>query len=487
MLELMMIYWPYCLAALSFIFGLTAAVHVAMTKKEVRTAIGWVGVLILSPILGSIIYSMIGVNRIRRKTVTLHRRKASHFGQFHMRTYDVPVKFVRKKFGRYGVFMKKLGDKVNPCYQKSGNEIHILRGGDQAYNAILSAIEKAERSIFLETYIFDHDEIGKKIVKALADAVKRRVVVRVLIDAVGARYSFPSIVHVLKKHGVQVGIFNGNIIIGLRLPYANLRTHRKIIIIDGKYAFTGGMNIRAGCSVSLSGMRAFHDVHFCVKGPVLQDLFHVALEDWAFASGETLNADLWSIPSPLLPSGKGMFVRVVSSGPDDRNMGINHRMLLGAFSTAERSILIKTPYLLPDRELVSALVTAARRGVRVNIVVPDKNNLRLVDRAMHAQFDQLVRDNCRIWRSYGPFDHSKLISIDNYWVYIGTSNVDPRSLRLNFEIDLEVMDRKFAKAIAYDIRCSIENAREIKLGDLEKRPFFSRLLDHIVWLGSPYL
>lgn len=487
MLEMIETYWPHILAVLSVVLGLSAAIHATMTKEEVRTAIGWVGVIILSPILGAVIYGILGINRIRRKTINRQRRDIGDFPPSFPVDYTVPVATIKRKFGQRGVSMKHLGDQVSRCSQTSGNRIEILRGGDKAYAAMLRAIEAAEYSILLETYIFDHDVVGERFVKALADAVRRGVAVRVLIDAVGARYSFPSIVHTLKKNDVPVGVFNGNIIVGLRLPYANLRTHRKILVIDGKYAFTGGMNIRAGFSAAICGDDAFWDTHFRVEGPVVADLFHAAAEDWRFSSGEKLDGEIWSVFAPALQSGEGMAARIVLSGPYDRSMETNQHMLIGAFSIAERNILIKTPYLLPDRELVSALVTAAWRGVRVDIAVPDSNNLKLVDRAMRAQFDQLLRYNCHIWRVRGPFDHSKLISIDDYWTYIGSSNIDPRSLRLNFEIDLEIMDRKFSKTIADEIHRTIAGASEVKLADLKKRPFASRLLDRVIWLGSPYL
>jgi len=487
MLQLIEIYWPYILAFLSVVLGFSAAIHATMTKKEVRTAIGWVGIIMLTPILGAVIYGILGINRIRCKTINLQRRDTGDFSPSYPIHYAVSAAIIKEKFGCRGASMKHLGDQVSRCNQTSGNRIEILRGGDEVYAAMLRSIREAKYSILLETYIFDHDVIGGKFVKALADAVRRGVVVRVLIDAVGAQHSFPSIVHILKKNDVPVGLFNGNIIIGLRLPYANLRTHRKILIIDGKCAFTGGMNIRAGFSSKICGKDAFWDTHFRVEGPAVADLFHAAAEDWRFSSDEKLDGKIWSIFAPVLRPSEGMNTRVVLSGPYDRSMEANRHMLVGAFSIAERSILIKTPYLLPDRELVSALVTAAWRGVKVDIAVPDSNNLKLVDRAMRAQFDQLLPYNCRIWRVRGPFDHSKLISIDDYWAYVGSSNMDPRSLRLNFEIDLEIMDRKFSKAIADEIHKTIADANEVKLADLKERPFINRLLDRVIWLGSPYL
>jgi cardiolipin synthase len=162
-------------------------------------------------------------------------------------------------------------------------------------------------------------------------------------------------------------------------------------------------------------------------------------------------------------------------------------MLMGAFSVARTSIKIMSPYFLPDRELISALATAARRGVEVDIVVPASNNLVLVDRAMTAQFDQIVSNYCRIWRASGAFSHSKLLSIDGVWSYVGSSNLDPRSLRLNFEIDLEVLNEGFANEIEEHIDEAIRSATPVTLQGLRSAPFAARLLNKVLWLGSPYL
>lgn len=162
-------------------------------------------------------------------------------------------------------------------------------------------------------------------------------------------------------------------------------------------------------------------------------------------------------------------------------------MLMGAFSVARQSIRIMSPYFLPDRELISALVTAARRGVEVDIVVPAVNNLVLVDRAMTAQFDQILKNYCRIWRSTGNFSHSKLLTIDGTWAYVGSSNLDPRSLRLNFEVDLEVLNEGFAAEIDEHIEETLKTAAPVTLEGLQARPFAVRLIEKVLWLGSPYL
>lgn len=485
MWDILLDYWPRLVAVISVLIATAAIAHAAMTKNEVRSAIGWVGVILLSPIVGALVYAFVGVNRIRRGSKISAR---SPFGQAMQADprFDAAGELVAARFGKRFAALKTVGDRVTRHRLTTGNSIETLTTGDEAYAAMGEAIDRARRSVILETYIFDRDPIGLRIACALSDAIRRGVSVRVLIDAVGARYSVPSIVGHLREAGVTVDVFNGNIITGLRLPYANLRTHRKILVADGTTAFVGGMNIRQGFTAEFTGSASARDTHFRVNGPVVADLFSIAAEDWLFATGERLDGEAWRIEPPGGEPGSPILMRAIASGPD-ASIETNHKLLMGAFSVARSSIRIMSPYFLPDRELVSALITAARRGVKIDIVVPADNNLFLVDRAMTAQFDQVLEYGCRVWRVKGPFDHSKLLSIDGTWAFIGSSNLDPRSLRLNFEVDVEVLDADLAGWIDGRIGDAIGRATQVTLPGLRSRPFPVRLFDRILWLGSPYL
>jgi cardiolipin synthase len=485
MWNLFLTYWPHFLAIVSVLVASVAAVHAAMTKDEVRAAIGWVGVILLSPIVGALIYAVAGINRIRRGSIAAGRSAAGHETLPHPR-FDVTSDFVAERFGRRFAALKTLGDRITHHTLTAANAISMLKTGDEAYASMVAAILDARHSVILETYLFDRDPIGLRIADALIEAMKRGVEVRVLIDAVGARYSTPSIVGYLREGGVATNVFNGIIITGLRLPYANLRTHRKILVVDGAIAFVGGMNIRQEFAVEFAGRYSAYDTHFRVTGPVVADIFSIAAEDWHFTTGERLHGGSWRITTPAGDPGAPILVQAIPSGPD-ASIEANHKMLMGAFSVARKSIRIMSPYFLPDRELIVALTTAARRGVEIDIVVPSANNLVLVDRAMTAQFDQVLRSYCRVWRAKGPFDHSKLLSVDSTWAFVGSSNLDPRSLRLNFEIDLAVLDPGFASEVDARIGAAIESATAVTLAGLRARPFPVRLIDRILWLGSPYL
>ncbi|QLF70834.1 cardiolipin synthase [Peteryoungia desertarenae] len=482
MYEFSTVYWPHVLATLSVIFGTIAATHAAMTKREVRSALGWVGVIVLSPLIGAMIYGVVGINRIRRASI--RSRRAYQLDEIwrDLSQYTIGRSTVESQFGSAFGALKRLGDYVTRHPLSCSNRISMLETGDVTYEAMGAAIDAAERSIILETYIFDRDEVGLRLADRLIEAHRRGVAVRVLVDAVGARYSVPSIIGHLRDADVPVETFNGKVIAGLRLPYANLRTHRKIMVVDGQTAFVGGMNIRA----DFAGPNASLDTHFKVAGPVVAEILSIAAEDWHFETGEALVGGAWQIAFDDLPPGEPCLARAVASGPD-ANLEANHKVLIGAFSVAQRSIRIMSPYFLPDNIFLSALNTAARRGVSVEIVLPASNNLALVGHAMMAQLEPVLREGCRVYRAFGPFDHSKLLTVDDQWSFVGSSNLDSRSLRLNFEIDLEVYDRDFTAQINRRIQRSIDNSEELDLPTLRARPFPLRLFERFLWLGSPYL
>jgi cardiolipin synthase len=476
-------YWPHILFVISGLASAAAVIHAAMTKHDVRAAIGWVAVVLFSPLVGAGFYLVAGINRIRKQRVSQQR---SHTTIPQEVIHRLLVDDVASVSGAQFSALKTLGDRVSDFKLLGSNSIRLLDGGDETYPAMLEAIKGAQRSIALQSYIFDHDEVGVELAQALIDAQARGVAVRVLIDAVGAKYSRPPIVHMLEKGGVQTARFMRPVI-GVRLVYANLRSHRKLLVIDGTHGFTGGMNIRAGFVTAIAKENVTRDTHFQVGGPVVYQLMINFAHDWQFTTQEKLSGPEWFSTSPadFIEKG-GVPLRCVPSGPDS-TLESTHDMLLGALSVAQRHVRIQSPYFLPDVSLVAALATAARRGVLVDIVIPGANNLKLVNAAMMAQIDQLILTGCRVWRSSGTFDHSKLFTVDGGWSYVGSSNLDPRSLRLNFELDLEVYDRALAQQLDARIDATISSAERITIRSLMRRPFLLRLRDKIVWLASPYL
>lgn len=480
--EIALEYWPHILLVISIVASAVASVHAAMTKQDVRAAIAWVGVILFSPILGAFLYLVAGINRIRKDRVFARRAHTLYDQEL---IDKIIVDDVAGISGPQFASLKTLGDQISDFKVLGANQIKMLKGGDETYPAMLEAIRGAKRSIALQSYIFDHDTVGKELAQALIDAHHRGVQVRVLIDAVGAKYSHPPITALLRNGGVNTALFMQPVI-GIRLVYANLRSHRKLLVIDGLHGFTGGMNIRESFVTAIAKAAVTHDTHFQVRGPVVYQLMTNFAHDWQFTTEEKLTGDEWFAPATTEVPANGVALRCVPSGPD-ATLGSTHNMLLGALAIAQKHVRIQSPYLLPDMALIAALATTARRGVTVDIVVPGANNLKLVNAAMMAQIDQLISTGCRVWRASGTFDHSKLFTVDGGWSYIGSSNIDPRSLRLNFELDLEVYDPGIAHEIETKIDQIIAQAERITLRMVRRDPFWIRLRNKVVWLASPYL
>jgi cardiolipin synthase len=468
---------PWVLALGHLVAIVVAVGHIVLHKRDVRAAVGWAVVVLVAPFLGAISYWLFGVNRIRRRAFRIFP---------HSRTRSLPVGVptppgAGHAFGCDGV--TRLLDRLVPRQLVAGNRVEPLIGG-AAFDEMLAAIASAERSITFATYIFDHDETGLEFARALRDAQHRGVAVRVLIDAVGARYSFPSMVAHLRRRGVPAMPFLRTRL-PWRFPYFNLRNHRKICVIDGRTAFTGGMNIRHGHrSDCADDPAAVADVHFRIDGPAVGDVQSVFAEDWLFATGQRLEGDeLWF---PALEPQGDVVVRAIADGPD-HDMDRILWALLGAIACAERRLVIATPYFLPDAGLDQALQVAAGRGVQVDLLIPERSNLKLVHWASRATWRWVLEGGCRIWLTPPPFDHTKMMLMDDEWSLIGSANWDPRSLRLNFELDLECHSRELNARFAEILEAKRAAARPASIAEEDALPLPRKLLHGSVRLLTPYL
>ena len=455
------------LTASYLLLGFAAGAHALLNKTEPRAAQVWLIICLFVPIAGAALYYAIGINRIQTRARRLHepRRITGHADRLS-----------RAALTRHGPYLV-IGNRVGDMPAREGNHAQMLFNGDEAYPEMLKAIEQAHERVLLSTYIFDNDTVGREFVQALARAKARGVEVRVLVDAIGELYSWPRISRELARAGVEHRRF----LPPRWLPpfgYVNLRTHRKLLIVDRDMAFCGGMNIGLRHGSPGNAVRQVDDMHFCLRGPVAVDLQRVFLDDWRFAAREQL---------PLLDGGTsagGMLCRAVADGPNedlDKLLFIIH----GAIASARESVLIMTPYFLPERDLIMALQTAALRGVEVAVVVPERSNLPYVDWAMQHLLPALVSRGVRVFRRE-PFSHAKLLTVDGRYALIGSANLDPRSLRLNFEVGVEVFDESFARSMEVVIRADMVG-REETLSSLRARGRLRRLRDAAMALFTPYL
>jgi cardiolipin synthase len=474
--------WPHIVTALVFTLAVIASVHAILSRRDVRSTLGWVGVIWLVPVFGPVLYSVFGINRIKRRATQLRAGALRYTSDWLPSSEDRAATEQVSEAAHHLVALERLVRQVTERSLTRGNSVRPLVNGEEAFPAMIGAIDAAERTVALSTYVFNHDPAGEMFVAALARAVRRGVEVRVLIDAVGARYSRPPIAGTLRQRGIQVARFLRTVL-PWRMQYMNMRNHRKLLVTDGRVGFTGGMNISMGNFVRRSTRAPIQDVHFCATGPVVAHILGVFAEDWASTAGEVLAGEGW-FPS-LDPVGR-VLSRGLSDGPDI-DIDKLPLVLMGALSCARESIRIVTPYFLPDESMIAALNVAALRGVDVRIVLPEVNNLPPVAWAATAQLPLMLERGCRFFLSPGPFDHSKLLIVDGVWSLVGSANWDPRSFRLNFEFNLECYDRDLAGSLARLADDKAARGRPVTLADVARRGFPTQLRDGIARLASPYL
>jgi len=362
-----------------------------------------------------------------------------------------------------------------------GNAVKVLYNGEQAYPAMLEAIRTAKETVFLCSYIFKADRTGQLFVKELGAAVERGVDVRVMIDAFGQYYALAKVRELLNEAKITFAIFMPPSL--ARSCYLNMRNHRKLLVVDNCVSFTGGMNI---CDKHLAKIknntRRAIDLHFRFEGPVSNQLRDAFLEDWHFATDEKRIPREW----PTAPIAGTACCRGISAGPNEQHEKLNW-ILIGALACAKSQIRIMTPYFIPTRAQLAAINAASLRGVKVEILLPEQNNLPYMGWATNAFLFELLEHNVHIYYQPPPFVHSKLLLIDDEYALIGSANIDPRSLRLNFEFNVEIFDDETVAELGDHFDQSREASRQVSLDEVDKRSLLLRLRDSFCKLFTPYL
>jgi cardiolipin synthase len=472
--------WQLLLGVLHVTLASGVSAHVVLTKSDVRAAIGWTGLVWLTPVLGSVLYFFLGINRIRRAAGRMRSVRDLHTAdRLAARTGNEAARVdLHPSLVRLATLTGRIS--VEPL--TSGNTVEPLVDGDAAYPAMLEAIAAARESVALATYIFDRGRVADRFVSALAAAVARGVEVRVLVDGVGANYSRPSILGALRERQVPVAAFLPSPV-PFAHPYFNMRNHRKLLVVDGRLGFTGGLNIRDGCVLADAPAHPTRDLHFRLTGPVVRHLLEAFAFDWRFTTAEVLRGMAWFPPL----GGRGDVVaRGIPDGPDE-TQDAYLMTLLGALAEARERVVIVTPYFLPEAGLLEALRVTALRGVSVRLLTPARGNLRLVQWAQQAVVSRVLARGVQVELTREPFDHSKLMVVDGAWSLIGSANWDPRSLRLNFEFLVECYSTELAQQLEELVTEKARAAHILQRHELDRRSLWPRLRDGAAWLLQPYL
>lgn len=377
----------------------------------------------------------------------------------------------------------RLAERLSDIAPVPGNGVALVSSNTEAARGITDALAGAKKSIWAEYYMVKSDGTGNAFLALLAERARDGLDVRLLYDAVGSWGIDAEALDVLRKAGGHVEVFLP--INPLRRRWAvHLRNHRKILVVDGRLAMTGGMNIGDEYSGSfrLGKGKAWRDTLLVVQGPAAGSLAEVFAEDWSFA---TESEELLEIPSP--PAAEdGSLVAILPSGPD-QEANANRLTYFAGITSAVSRCWIASPYFIPDGPTIRALVTAALRGVDVRILLPEKNDVMLMGAAARSYYLALVRAGARIFEYRPAMLHAKLMVIDGRWCLIGSANVDIRSFWLNFEISALVFDPPFAAIVERQFTRDLAESTEISVEILSGRGFWETLGEGIARLMSPLL
>jgi cardiolipin synthase len=369
-------------------------------------------------------------------------------------------------------FLRSMGSLLGPAIL-GGNRIGTLLNGDQIFPAMLEAIHGATRTIAFETYIYWSGEIGEQFADALSERARAGVKVHVLLDWVGSGKAKQEYLDQMKESGVEVEKYHP--LHWYHLARINNRTHRKILVVDGRVGFTGGVGIADKWTGNAQDPDHWRDSHFKLEGPAVAQMQAAFMDNWMKTRSRVLHGEEYF---PELPQVGKSYAQVFKSSPREGSESVRLMYLL-SIASARRRILIANSYFVPDDLSIETLVTARKRGVDVEIVVPGtKIDSELTRKASRARWGDLLGAGVEIYEYQPTMYHCKVMVVDDLWVSVGSTNFDNRSFRLNDEANLNVFDADFARQQIRDFEADRARSRRVTLEGWKKRPLSEKIMEH---------
>lgn len=423
---------------------------IVLQKRAPVATLSWLLGLAALPVVGFLVYYVFGPQRIKRQRLRRARSRVA-----------LPAGDERERTGDKAE-LARLAQATTGLPASTAQDVQLLVDGARTYAALLEAIAQARHHVHLEYYIYAPDQTGTAIRDALVERARAGVAVRLLLDAVGSsacprRFFDPLVAaggELAWFHPMRLGRF-------WQRPWVNLRSHRKIVVVDGAVAFTGGINVTDEENESLRA-DAYRDLHLRLTGDVVRSLQLVFVEDWAYATGE--RAFLSSVVAAMPPPARGPIpVQALTSGPDSAWEAI-HRLHVAAIHAAHRRVWLVTPYFVPSEAALLALTSAALAGLDVRLLVPRRSDSRFVTLAARSYFDELLTAGVKVYQ-YGPrMLHTKALLVDDTLAIVGSANFDHRSFSLNFEVSMLFDDAGVAGALAQLIEHEFTHAPRVHEG-----------------------
>jgi cardiolipin synthase len=461
---------------------------VLLDRREPNATLAWILAVVLIPIAGILLYLAIGLRR------SVNRHKKAERVARRMRVVYHRWQVARKARGEGTALLPhpirglvELGVHASGAYASPGNAAGLLIDGAHTYAAIRAAIEAARDHVHVEFYIIRPDETGRGLRDLLVERASAGVEVRVLCDALGSLRLPSDFWAPLTAVGGKAA-FYAPIRIAPKLrrrDHVNFRNHRKIVVVDGRVGLTGGINIGREYLGLDPTLGAWRDTHMRLEGAAVLGLQQTFAEDWLVTTDELLDDERY-FPEPDAQAPGDAVAQVIASGPD-RPWAVIHQIHFLAIANANGRVWLTTPYFVPDRVLMAALVTAALRGVDVRILVPRKSDNRLVDWASRHYYAELLEAGVRIYEYEAGFLHAKTLVVDRWLGAVGSANMDIRSFLLNYELTGFVYGEAMAEALARQFMVDLASARIVPADFERKLPYRKRILYAFAGLLSPLL
>jgi len=460
------------------------AILIILENRSPLKTISWVLVLVLLPVVGIIIYLFFGQEY----------RKKKMFSRKGLKDLEKLRKLTQSQLDQlpqnYKIFSKAIYSKrhlMNLMLSNSNallsdnNEVRVLKNGEEGFPAMFQSMEEARHHIHLEFYIVENDTIGNQLRELLIRKAREGVEIRFIYDDVGSWQLSKKYIRSLKEAGVKIDRF-----IRVRFPLltskVNYRNHRKIIVVDGKTGFVGGLNI---ADRYLNGTRdgCWRDTHLMLKGGGATGLQIVFMADWYFVSKEILHGEKYFHPQE---SGDGKLLQIVPSGPDSDWECIN-QAYFSSIASAYKKVFIATPYLIPNTEIGSAMKTAALGGIDIRILLPQKSDAIIPKWSTDSYIAELLEAGVKIYFYQPGFMHSKIIVVDGVFSSVGSANFDFRSLETNFEVNAMIYDEEVASTLEKNFLEDLRQSQEVILSEWEQRSRLSKAKESFARLLSPLL
>lgn len=476
--------WSQFFGWFSVVFLVTAipvAIMILLEKRSPYKTVAWILTLILIPVFGVLFYLVFGQEYRKRKMYSrrgLHGlREWRRITSRQLRSFDPPQN--HSELRQHEHLIRLMLNNSNALLT-TGNELELLKDGEQTFSVLFESIATAKHHIHLEYYIFGDDKIGRQLIDLLAKKREEGIEVRIIVDDVGSWSLSKKFFRNMRQKGIEIYPF-----MEVRFPRltskVNHRNHRKLVIVDGTIGFIGGLNIADRYANGNRKLGYWRDTHLKITGDAAASLQVIFAADWYFVSKHDLKGREYF---PKFSEKAGIPVQVCAGGPDHDWEGIA-QAFLSAITNARKRVHLVTPYLMPPAALLEALKTAALSQVDVRIIIPQKSDARVSQWCSFSYVEELLEAGVRIFFYQNGFIHSKYMLVDDSFATIGTSNFDFRSFETNFEANAFIYSHSFQKELEAHFLDDQQNCREIKLAQWRKRPAINKVREALAHIVSP--